>query len=74
MWELWKFNERSTRNCIHAIVGMTGRESIVTCSEGRSLGVGTASVRLSVVLSKGRSTSRACLLCNKFEHDVEAVD
>lgn len=65
----WKWDERSTRNCIHAKVH---KGLLIACAKGNPLGIGRAYAPLSSVL-RGRPR-RQCLTCTLFEHDVEAND
>ena len=69
----WKFAEKSTRNCLSAIV-RAGKykgkvRGDVFCKKGRPLNGRKPSVSLARILSIPRFFGSACEQCSEFEHD-----
>ena len=69
----WPFEERSTRNCIHAKVSRVAGSYRVQCSEGKHLAKlqknGAYGLALKMVLRTAHFMSDACENCMLFEHD-----
>jgi len=63
----WKFNEESTRNCVHAKV----QGGAVHCDQGYRLGVHKYDITLNSVIGTAKFAP-GCEHCKSFEHD-EAI-
>jgi len=70
--ELWSFEEKSTRNCIHAKVSAIDK---VKCSYHNlsKFKTNDGAIALSTVFNTPRFVSKSCLDCLEFEHDEEYI-
>lgn len=75
MRELWKWDERTTRNCIHAKVLLVGDTLTVQCAkrhrlrEAYTVPFGYGLSYEHIITQPGKGTAKVCLECPDFEHD-----